>query len=141
VPHHEPTDPGGAQHRDRLGSFLPGRQYPFAGAERTDLNPDFGAEEKLAKFWDCAKRGVDIRKGPMGRREHEQYGLVVVKSELEGALQKQILLMHAAKRRVGPAAWAKAIKGDPGYFRVLRRIHDDPRLTRAMKGACMALIS
>jgi hypothetical protein len=78
--------------------------------------------EGVAKFWDSAKRGVDIRKGPMQRQEYEQYGLAVVKSELEGALQKQILLMHATKKRVGATAWAKNMKGDPGYDRILRSV-------------------
>jgi hypothetical protein len=113
----------------------------FAGADTTDLNPDFGSEEKLAKFWDSAKRGVDIRKGPMQRQEYEQYGLAVVKSELEGALQKQILLMHATKKRVGATAWARNMKGDPGYDRILRSVAHNRSLTRAMKGACIALIA
>jgi hypothetical protein len=59
----------------------------------------------------------------------------------EGGLQKQMLLMHAAKKRVGPNAWARAIKGDPGYDRVLCSIADNRHLTRAMKGAYIVLIS
>ena len=113
----------------------------FAGASTTDLNPDFGGEEKLAKFWDSAKRGVDIRKGPMQRAEYEQYGLAVVRSDLEGALQKQILQMHAARKRVGSSAWPNFIGADRHYDAILRSVAEHPHLTRAMRGACIALIA
>jgi hypothetical protein len=117
-----------------------GRRYPFAGADRTDTNPDF-VEEKLAKFWDSAKRGVDIRKGPMQRAEYEQYGLAVKKSDLEGAVQKLILHMHEAKKRLGSAAWPTFIKGNRHYDAILRSVAEHPHLTRAMRGACVALIA
>lgn len=113
---------------------------PFAGSTRTDLNPDFAVDEKLAKFWDHAKRGVDIRKGPMALKEYEQYGVVVVKSEIGGALQKQILQMHETRNRVGPAAW-KNVCREPYYEAILKAIHDHKGLTRAMKGAALALIA
>lgn len=141
APPAEPIDPDGPQHRDRRGGYLPGFQHDdFAGATRTDLNPDFAAEEKLAKFWDHAKRGVDIRKGEAGSRDQlERYGVVVVKSEIDGALGKQILAMHDARKRAGPRAWAKVMR-EPHYTAVLESIATHPRLTRAMKGACVALI-
>lgn len=77
----------------------------------------------------------------MQRAEYEQYGLAVVKSDLEGVLQKQILLMHAAKKQVGSSAWRKLIKSDPSFDRILRSVAENPHLTRAMRGACVALIS
>jgi hypothetical protein len=112
----------------------------FAGSNRTDMNPDF-AEEKLAKFWSHAKRGVDIRKGEDGSREQlERYGLVVVKSEIDGALQKQILAMHAARKRAGPRVWSQVTR-EPHYEAILESIATHPHLTRAMKGAAVALIT
>jgi len=136
----EPIDPDGAQLRDRQGGYLPGFQHDdFAGATRTDLNPDFGTEEKLAKFYDYAKKGIDIRKTPMDRREYERYGLVVVKAEIDGPLQEVILKAHAIKSR-NPAAWAK-FKRDPDFGVLLREINNNPNLSRAMKGAAVALIA
>jgi hypothetical protein len=118
----EPIDPG-----------------PFAGADTTDLNPDLGAEEKLAKFYDHAKRGVDIRKSPMTRKELEQYGRVVLKSEVGGPLRHQILLAADVRESVSPRIWEK-ITDEPDFKAMLKSIVAHPNLTRAMKGACLALI-
>jgi hypothetical protein len=129
----EPIDSG--RHPD-TGQFRPS----FEGTTRTDLNPDFGTEEKLAKFFDYAKRGVDIRKGPMGKREYEAYGLAVVKAEFDGDLQKQMLLMHDTKKRVSPAAWSK-ITREKNFNAMLRRVEQHPFITRAMRGAAIALFA
>ena len=53
-----------------------------------------------------AKRGVDIRKGEAGSRAQlKRYGLVVVKSEIDGGLKNQILTLQdttsASARRRG----------------------------------------
>jgi hypothetical protein len=137
----EPVDPGGPQHRDRQGGFLPGQRYPFAGADRTDLNPDFSGEHKLAKFYDYyAKRGVDITKGEAGSRQQlEHFGRMVVKSEIGGALQKWILLLHDARKQLSAGSWAKVMR-EPRYQAILKAIHDDRGLSRSMMGAALALI-
>jgi len=128
-----PLQPG--RHPD-TGRF----EEPFAGADRTDSNPDF--DQKLAKFFDYAKRGVDITKGEAGsRKQLEQYGEVVVKAELPNPLQNQVLLLNGARSQVGRTSktWAK-IKREPTYGAIVRRIAQHPHLTRAMKGAALALI-
>jgi hypothetical protein len=58
---------------------------------------------------------------------------------LEGRLQKQVLQMHAAKKRVGPTAWAKVVR-EPHYRAVVRATHRRRVLSTAM-GAALALIS
>ena len=64
---------------------------------------------------------------------------MVVRSELDCGLQKQVLAFQDAHRRVGPGAWRK-IKREP-MFRALRQAIVDHRgLTEMMKSACLTLI-
>ena len=114
---------------------------PFAGSDRSDSNPDF-REEKLAKFWDYAKQGRDVTKGrPDTRKQLEQYARVILQAEIGGVLQKEIQLLHATRERLGRGskAWAKMTR-EPGYAQVVEKIVKHPHLTRAMRGACAALI-
>jgi hypothetical protein len=112
-----------------------------AGADRTELNPDF-ADQKLAKFWDYARCGVDIRKGEAGSREQlEQYGRVVGQvRDRRSAAEDNLGSSRGARKRVSPSTWANATR-EPEFKAVLKAINDHRCLTRAMKGACMALIA
>jgi hypothetical protein len=110
----------------------------FAGSDDDDINPDF--KESLAKFFDYAKRGVDIRKTASDRKELEQYGRVVVRSEIGGELGEEILALHAARGRVAKEVWAKYVNG-PTYLGTVRDVLTHAGLTGPMRGACLALIT
>jgi hypothetical protein len=127
-------------HAERaLGPFADtdnGRKFAqfaqFSGTERG---------QQLRKFYDYGRAapGADVRKGEDGSpAELEAYAKVVVRSELDRGLQKQVLAFHDARKRAGPAAWRK-VKREP-MFRALRRAIVDHRgLTETMKGACLTL--
>jgi hypothetical protein len=134
VPPAEPVDL-----REPDGRF---RSSSFAGADRTDSNPDF-REEKLAKFFDAVRdgRAVAFTRGEDGSlAQLRRFGEIVVKSELEGALQKQVLQMSAARKRIGAAAWQKVMK-EPAYAGLVRAIVRAPTLSRSMKGAALSLLA
>lgn len=112
---------------------------PFAGSDRSDSNPDF----KLAKFYDAVTgRGAPLTRGEdASLQQLEKYGEIVVKAELGGALKSQILMLNATRRRLGRGtAWRKVME-EPTYQGVVRAIVKHPQLTRAMKGAALALIA
>ena len=70
----------------------------------------------------------------------EQHAKVILKSEVGGALERQIEQVSAGRSQVSPASWAKIQRG-PAYEAMVRTIINHPHLTRAMKGACLAPVA
>jgi hypothetical protein len=104
----------------------------FAGADRTDLNPDLKVagivHPNLAKMWDAAERGDDIRKTPRDREQYEQYGRVVVMSDLKAPLRDHIPDLHRLRKRTALETWEKMTETRE-YAAVIKAVATAPGLS------------
>jgi hypothetical protein len=122
---------------------------PFAGSTRTDLNPDFGSEEKLAraallcKFAD--KRGGRLAKSDPNWHadpvQLEQYAKVVIADEFQGALKNQLLSFIDARKRMGDAQWRRTVMGDKLFHGLLKAVMSNKGLSWAQRGAAVSLLT
>jgi hypothetical protein len=112
----------------------------FAGADSSDINPDFSNKMVLAKFYKMGREtGQDICKTMSQREQLEQYATIVL-SDFPPELRKQILTIHEGRNRTPPADWAR-IQKTPVYKSIIHAITTMKGLTDQMKGACMALVT
>jgi hypothetical protein len=112
----------------------------FAGADRTDRNPDFSNKSVLTKFYKVGREtGQDICKTMSQREQLEQYATIVL-SDFPPELRKQILTIHDGRNRTAHAEWAR-IQKTPVYKSIIHAISTMKGLTDQMKGACMSLVT
>ena len=113
----------------------------FAGADSTDINPDFSNKMVLAKFYKVGREtGRDICKTPTQREMLEDHAKVVLKSDFPSGLRSQILELHAARNRTPPAEWLK-VQRTPIYKSIVNAIANMKGLSDQLRGACVSLIT
>jgi hypothetical protein len=112
----------------------------FAGADRTDINPDFSNKSVLAKFYKVGREtGRDVCKTMSQRDQLEQYAKIVL-SDFPPDLRKQIMSIHEGRNRAGSAEWARVQK-TPIYKSIIHAITSMKGLSDQIRGACMALVT
>jgi hypothetical protein len=112
----------------------------FAGADRTDQNPDFSNKMVLAKFYKVGREtGKDICKTPTQREMLEDHAKVVL-SDFPTSLRNQIMSLHAARNRTPHAEWAK-VQRTPLYQSIVKAIGSMNGLSDQLRGACMSLVT
>jgi hypothetical protein len=111
----------------------------FAGADRTDQNPDF--RNKLAKFYKVGREtGHDICKTPSQREQLEDYAKILLHTDFPPTLRKQILAVHDGRNRAGSAEWVKVQK-TPIYKSIISALNNMKGLSDQMRGAAMSLVT
>jgi hypothetical protein len=112
----------------------------FAGADSSDINPDFHGQ-KLAKFYKVGREtGQDICKTPTQREMLEDYAKIVLRTDFPPDLRKHILSIHDGRNRTPHAEWAR-IQKTPIYKSIIHAITTMKGLTDQMRGAAMSLVT
>ena len=72
----------------------------FAGADSTDINPDFSNKMVLAKFYKVGPRdGPGYLQDAYATRNLEDYAKILLRTDFPPALRKQILAVHEGRNR------------------------------------------
>lgn len=112
----------------------------FAGADRTDINPDFSNKSVLAKFYKVGREtGQDICKTPTQREMLEDHAKIVLKCDFPSGLRSPILELHAVRNRTPHAEWIK-VQRTPLYKSIVNAIAH-MKLSDQLRGACMSLVT